>query len=230
MRILQKKRIRRQLQLYKLQFGIQEPFKVLVDGELIRNALDEKIYLKDELPKILQGRCYMVVTNCVVSELRKKGEDYKGAALFAKRLQRAKCDHSTAVSANECMKSVIGESNPEKYCVAVQDQNLRYRLSRLPGVPIVFLYQNRCQLGVPSKATKEESEKITHEKMALPEEEKERLAVELKQKEVKGEDSKEEEQDSKEEKEALKKKGYQEEETKGSKSSFCKKEANARTT
>ena len=69
--------------------GIKAQF-LKVDGEILKQALEQKIYLKEEIPKVFQGPSFMgepkwrdllltnlVVTNCTVSELRKKGDDYQ---------------------------------------------------------------------------------------------------------------------------------------------------------
>src|SRR5690349_16304007 len=93
-----------------------------VDGELIRAALEQKIFLKDELPHLLQNNAYMgiffpnfsiqtrsVVSTCIFVGIKEKGEDYSGAALFAKRLQRIPCGHEQSIDASECFLSIFRE-------------------------------------------------------------------------------------------------------------------------
>jgi len=117
---------------------------------------------------------YFVVTNCTVNELKKKSDEYKGAYLFAKRMQRAKCDHNNAINSVECIRSVIKETNPDKYCVATQNESLQSSLRCLSGVPVIYLFHNKCFLDIP-KATQEITKEIIHKKTSIPEEEKKRL-------------------------------------------------------
>ena len=50
-----------------------------------------------------------MTTNCVINELRTLGEDFMGAALAAKRLEKRRCTHGgNPVNAAECIKDIIG--------------------------------------------------------------------------------------------------------------------------
>jgi len=50
-----------------------------------------------------------VTTNCVINELRTLGEDFMGAALAAKRLEKRRCPHGgNPVNAADCIKEIIG--------------------------------------------------------------------------------------------------------------------------
>ena len=50
-----------------------------------------------------------MTTNCVINELRTLGEDFMGAALAAKRLEKRRCPHGgNPVNAADCIKEIIG--------------------------------------------------------------------------------------------------------------------------
>ena len=52
-----------------------------------------------------------VTTKCVISELSSLGKKLSGAVYIIKRFKLRKCSHtSSAVSATECILSLIGES------------------------------------------------------------------------------------------------------------------------
>lgn len=71
MRKLKKKKIRKQLQFFKINYGLQPPYKILgniliiiiikkilVDGEFLHEAIEYKLYLKEQLPLIFQEKAF----------------------------------------------------------------------------------------------------------------------------------------------------------------------------
>ena len=55
------------------------------------------MFLKEELPKVMQAPCNPMVTNCIREELRKIGEDVSGASLIAKRFTCIRCTCKVAI-------------------------------------------------------------------------------------------------------------------------------------
>ena len=49
MKFKRKKAAKRFLEIYKNHFGYSEPFKVLVDGTFVKNALDNKVQIFDQI-------------------------------------------------------------------------------------------------------------------------------------------------------------------------------------
>jgi len=59
----------------------------------------------------------------------------------------ASCEHSgDEWGAAECITDLIGETNAERFFVATQDAELRKRLSKIPGVPCIFVHANGLTL------------------------------------------------------------------------------------
>lgn len=69
-------------------------------GESVRMSLF--LLLKVKLTAVL------VTTYCVYAELKKLGPDFRPTAAMAKKLEKRRCTHSPAVTAAECIKSIIG--------------------------------------------------------------------------------------------------------------------------
>lgn len=96
----------------------------------------------------MHGKTTPVVTRCMVSDMRSKGEAFLGAALLAKRLKHVACEHKTPVSSNECILSLLQN---EKYCLASMDETLLAESLKLPHVPVVLYENNVMLLRKPSK-------------------------------------------------------------------------------
>merc|ERR1719253_806534 len=109
----------------------------MVDGPFITHALQNRIHIKEQLPKLLDGRTTTMVTNCIMAELRSLGDRALGAAIIAKGYYRVKCDHVAPVSAARCICEQIGKNNERKFMVATQDPDLVRNLRRIPGVPLI---------------------------------------------------------------------------------------------
>lgn len=55
----------------------------------------------------------VVITSCIFKQLKKLGDQYSGAALMGKRLQRIVCPHEgdeEGVSAEECILTIASKS------------------------------------------------------------------------------------------------------------------------
>jgi len=72
---------------------------------------------------------------------------------LAKTFERRKCNHREAIPGDECLSSVIGDSNKHRYVVATQSQPLRVKLRAIPAVPIVHVNRSVMVLEPPSDAT-----------------------------------------------------------------------------
>eukprot|EP01122_Echinamoeba_exundans_P007259 TRINITY_DN218_c0_g1_i1.p1 TRINITY_DN218_c0_g1~~TRINITY_DN218_c0_g1_i1.p1 ORF type:complete len:362 (+),score=91.12 TRINITY_DN218_c0_g1_i1:56-1141(+) len=151
MKALRAKRLKKLLLYYKVHYGIEPPFRVIVDGSFMLYALEKKLYFREQLPKVLQAKAMPMVTKCIVAELRKnENNDRFGAALMAKRLEHVACGHDDhPVSAAECVKSVL-ESQPKTFLIATQNGDLQKALERIPGVPTLFFFNNVLTIVKPS--------------------------------------------------------------------------------
>jgi len=117
------------------------------------------------LQETVVGKTRIMTTNCVLNELRTLGEDFVGAALAAKRLEKRRCSHGgNPVNAAECIKEIIGETNQFNYCVATQDLQLRDYLRRIPGIPLIYINRSVMILEPPSPATTNKVKEIEYKK------------------------------------------------------------------
>lgn len=139
MKLRRHKNIRRSLRFYRLAFDIKDPYHVLVDGTFLTHALQNKVHVKEQLPKMLDGRATPMVTNCVMQELRSLGSNALGAAIIAKGYYRIKCGHDRGIGACACIREQVGNANARKFLVASQDPELQKLLREVPGVPVLRL-------------------------------------------------------------------------------------------
>ncbi|KYF44910.1 putative U3 snoRNP, related protein [Toxoplasma gondii ARI] len=114
MRISRRKQFKRVMRFYSVGFGIKEPFKVLVDGTFLTAALKHRLSLADQLPLLLGGQCSILVTPCIVSELRQLPREKSiGAIAACKRLRRFHCKHDLDDARRHLVSMPENEENGE---------------------------------------------------------------------------------------------------------------------
>lgn len=161
MRQKRAKAYRKLMHLYSLSFGFRKPYQVLFDSEMCKSAVAHKIDLIKQLPLVLQGEVKPMITQCSIHELYMQGKDQQPAVDLAKLFERRKCNHREAIPGDDCLQSVVGETNKHRYVIATQSQPLRVKLRGIPGTPIVHINRSVIVLEPPSDATvkaKEEAE------------------------------------------------------------------------
>ncbi|KAJ7630654.1 Fcf1-domain-containing protein [Roridomyces roridus] len=153
MRQKRAKTYRKLMALYSMSFGFRQPYQVLVDSEMCKAATDSKIELAKQLNSVLQGDVKPMITQCCIHELYLLGKAQQPAVDLAKTFERRKCNHREPIPGDECLTSVVGETNKHRYVVATQSQPLRVKLRSIPGVPIVHINRSVMVLEPPSDAT-----------------------------------------------------------------------------
>ncbi|OUM67444.1 hypothetical protein PIROE2DRAFT_40025 [Piromyces sp. E2] len=165
MRLKRQKAYKRYMGVYQHSFGFREPYQIIVDGNFIKVAQNSRLDYKSMLQETVVGKTRIMTTNCVINELRTLGEDFMGAALAAKRLEKRRCTHGgNPVNAADCIKEIIGDTNQFNYCVATQDLNLRDYLRRIPGIPLIYINRSVMILEPPSPATTNKVKEIEYNK------------------------------------------------------------------
>ncbi|XP_021570384.1 rRNA-processing protein UTP23 homolog isoform X2 [Carlito syrichta] len=145
MKITRQKHAKKHLGFFRNNFGVREPYQILLDGTFCQAALRGRIQLREQLPRYLMAETQLCTTRCVLKELETLGKDLYGAKLIAQKCQVRNCPHfKNAVSGSECLLSMVEEGNPHHYFVATQKQ---------PGVPLLFIIQNTMVLDKPSSKT-----------------------------------------------------------------------------
>ncbi|KAI0778105.1 PIN domain-like protein [Trametes elegans] len=153
MRQKRAKAYRKLMSLYSLSFGFRQPYQVLVDSHMCKEAVAHKIELVKQLGAVLQGTVKPMITQCCIHELYLQGKEQQPATDLAKTFERRKCNHREAIPGDECVSSVVGETNKHRYVVATHSHELRQKLRAVPGVPIVHLNRSVMILEPPSDAT-----------------------------------------------------------------------------
>jgi len=165
MRQKRAKAYRKLMALYSMSFGFRQPYQVLVNSELCKTATEQKLELLKHLGSVLQGTVKLMITQCCIHELYLQGKLQQPAVDLAKSFERRKCNHKEAIPGDECLASVIGDSNKHRYVVATLSQPLRVKLREIPAVPIVHINRSVMVLEPPSDATLKSKE--TSEEQAL---------------------------------------------------------------
>ncbi|KAF8581366.1 Fcf1-domain-containing protein [Ramaria rubella] len=167
MRQKRAKAYKKLMSLYHLSFGFREPYQVLVDSDICSTSTSLKIELVKQFVNVLQGNVKPMITQCCIVELYKLGPGEQHAVDLAKTFERRKCNHREAIPGNDCLASVVGDSNKHRYVIACQSQATRARLRTVPGVPIVHLNRTVMVLEPPSDATMA-AKRQAEEKAQLP--------------------------------------------------------------
>ncbi|KAI6106988.1 Fcf1-domain-containing protein [Pisolithus croceorrhizus] len=153
MRQKRAKTYRKLMSLYCMSFGFREPYQVLVDSEICKLATESRIDLSKQLSTVLQGATKPMITQCCIHELYLQGKSQQPAVDLAKAFERRKCNHRDAIPGDDCLASVVGDTNKHRYVVATQLQPLRAKLRLVPGVPIIHINRSVMILEPPSEET-----------------------------------------------------------------------------
>ncbi|KAJ7275333.1 Fcf1-domain-containing protein [Mycena haematopus] len=176
MRQKRAKAYRKLMALYSMSFGFRQPYQVLVDSEMCKDATEHKIELVKQLNSVLQGDMKPMITQCCIHELYLLGKTQQPAVDLAKTFERRKCNHREPIPGDDCLVSVVGETNKHRYVVATQSQPLRIKLRSIPAVPIVHVNRSVMVLEPPSDATIRSKEHSEEQALHLTGSEKRSLA------------------------------------------------------
>eukprot|EP00485_Elphidium_margaritaceum_P022557 CAMPEP_0202712638 /NCGR_PEP_ID=MMETSP1385-20130828/43553_1 /ASSEMBLY_ACC=CAM_ASM_000861 /TAXON_ID=933848 /ORGANISM="Elphidium margaritaceum" /LENGTH=203 /DNA_ID=CAMNT_0049372727 /DNA_START=21 /DNA_END=632 /DNA_ORIENTATION=- len=118
------------------------PYHVIMDTNFFYYARRAKKDIFTEMTRILLAKCYLYVTDCIVAEAEKMGRKYKSMLRSIKdpRIRRLKCQHQ-GIYADDCICRRLEQHRI--FLVATCDRDLKKRLRKIPGVPIVFIQAYR---------------------------------------------------------------------------------------
>lgn len=91
MRQKRAKSYRKQLAYLQLNFKFREPYQILIDAQMIMDAVRTKLDLEKALERTVQGKIKPMVTQCTMEALYKDGN--QTAIDLAKSFERRKCGH-----------------------------------------------------------------------------------------------------------------------------------------
>ena len=116
------------------------PFHIWLDTNFIKFSLQNKIDIIEGLMDCMLAKVIPCICDCVVAELEKLGKKFRLALTIARddRFKRLSCDSKYA---DDCCVNTV--SQHPIYIVATADQDLKRRLRKIPGVPIMYISRHR---------------------------------------------------------------------------------------
>ncbi|GAB7364124.1 hypothetical protein MBLNU230_g4676t1 [Neophaeotheca triangularis] len=150
MRGKRSKQYRKLMHQYQLHFNFREPYQVLVDSQIIRDAARFKMRLGGMLSNTLHGEIKPMITQCCIRHLYNDPTDDRqakeGWIETAKQAERRRCGHhelEEPLSELECLMSVVDPkasgTNRHRYVVAAQEMEVRRAMRAVAGVPLVYI-------------------------------------------------------------------------------------------
>ncbi|KAL8971901.1 MAG: hypothetical protein Q9183_000827 [Haloplaca sp. 2 TL-2023] len=127
---------------FQYNTALVPPYPILIDTNFLSHTVQHKLELLSTLMDTLYAKCVPTITSCVMAELEKLGPKYRIALRIARdeRWERLKCDHKGAY-ADDCIVDRVQKHRI--YIVATNDRDLKRRIRKIPGVPIVSVARGR---------------------------------------------------------------------------------------
>lgn len=167
MRQKRAKSYRKQLLVYSHTFKFREPYQTLVDDEIVQTAYDSKFNLWKGLQNTLQADVKILITQCCMQKLY--ATENQHLIDMAKQYERRRCNHPPKDPKEpiDCIQDVINVNgtNKHRYVLASQNIELRRKLRRIPGVPIIHINRAVMILEPLSDASIKISKKMEQEKL-----------------------------------------------------------------
>ncbi|OVA01880.1 PIN domain [Macleaya cordata] len=137
---------------FKHNSALGPPYRVLVDTNFINFSIQNKLDLEKAMMDCLYAKCTPCITDCVMAELEKLGQKYRVALRIAKdpRFERLPCSHK-GTYADDCMVDRVTQH--KCYIVATCDRDLKRRIRKIPGVPIMYITQHKYSIERLPEAT-----------------------------------------------------------------------------
>jgi U3 small nucleolar RNA-associated protein 24 len=130
---------------FKHNEALKPPYQVIVDTNFINFSIQNKLEMVKAMMDCLLAKCIPCITDCVMAELEKMGEKYRIALRVARdpRFERLPCSHK-GTYADDCIVNRIMQH--KCYIVATCDRDLKRRIRKVPGVPIMYIASRKYQI------------------------------------------------------------------------------------
>lgn len=127
---------------FQYNTALVPPYQVLVDTNFLSHTVQKKLELLPTMMDCLYAKCIPTITDCVMAELEKLGQKYRIALRIARdeRWERLKCGHS-GTYADDCIVDRV--MRHKIYIVATNDRDLKRRIRKIPGVPIMSVARGK---------------------------------------------------------------------------------------
>lgn len=125
---------------YNTQLG--PPYHIILDTNFINFSIRTKLDIIQNMMDCLYAKCIPYITDCVRAELEKLGAKYKLALriIADPRFERIPCLHK-GTYADDCIVNRVVQH--KCYIVATNDKDLKNRIRKIPGVPIMYVAQHK---------------------------------------------------------------------------------------
>ncbi|XP_073442929.1 rRNA-processing protein FCF1 homolog [Dendrobates tinctorius] len=130
---------------FQYNTNLGPPYYILVDTNFINFSIKAKLDLVQSMMDCLYAKCVPCITDCVMAELEKLGQKYRVALRIAKdpTFERLPCTHQ-GTYADDCLVQRVTQH--KCYIVATVDRDLKRRIRKIPGVPIMYLSNHRYNI------------------------------------------------------------------------------------
>jgi len=130
---------------FQYNTALGPPFHILLDTNFINFSIKNKLDVLTSMMDCLYAKCVPYVTDCVMAELEKLGAKYRVALRIVKdeRFVRLPCMHK-GTYADDCLVNRVTQH--KCYIVATCDKDLKRRIRKIPGVPIMYIAQHRYSI------------------------------------------------------------------------------------
>ncbi|KAG6427187.1 hypothetical protein SASPL_111428 [Salvia splendens] len=145
---------------FKHNTALGPPYRILVDTNFINFSIQNKLDLEKAMMDCLYAKCTPCITDCVMAELEKLGQKYRVAlrhvsdfcSIIAKdpRFERLPCIHK-GTYADDCLVDRVTQH--KCYIVATCDRDLKRRIRKIPGVPIMYITKHQYSIERLPEAT-----------------------------------------------------------------------------
>ncbi|CAK9293493.1 unnamed protein product [Gordionus sp. m RMFG-2023] len=132
---------------YNTQLG--PPYHILMDTNFINISLKNKLDIFKGLMDCLYAKVNCYITECVMGEIEKLGNKFRIALRIAKdpRFERITCLHK-GIYADDCLVNRVQQH--KCYIIATCDKDLKRRIRKIAGVPIIGVANHRFTVeGMP---------------------------------------------------------------------------------
>jgi U3 small nucleolar RNA-associated protein 23 len=170
MKIKRHKHVRRILRFYKINFNIQSPYKVLIDGTFAHEALKSKINLVEQITKYFESKSEgikILTTKCALNELKLLGSATYGALHILEQYPLVPCKHENRefINTEKCFKKLVGSDNLDQYIVATSSETLKEHVRALSATPLLILSHRALNLEKPSDSSMKKADNKLKEKL-----------------------------------------------------------------
>ncbi|CDI98473.1 rRNA processing protein FCF1 [Echinococcus multilocularis] len=120
------------------------PYHILLDTNYVNFSIKNRLDLFSSIMDCLLAKCFLYVTDCVMGEIEKMPERYRVALRILRdpRIERLTCQHK-GTYADDCL---VERCQARCYIVATCDRDLRRRIRKITGVPIMYIHNHRVTI------------------------------------------------------------------------------------